>query len=165
MAVQGLPPVPAKRPSLIPGAIIFFLIGAGLIYGGRRTQARYDSYPTTKGRVVSSRIEESQGSDGHRDRLYGVRAEYTFAVEGKAYAGHTVHPMMESSSSHSSAVNELARYPAGKEVDVHYNPADPSSCFLECKTDSFCIALQIGGVVVILLGILGLTARAVNPEA
>ncbi len=158
------PSAPVKHPSLIPGAIIFFLIGAGLIYGGRRTQARYNSYPTTKGLMISSRLHES-GSGKRGERMYGVIAEYRFKVDGKEFTGTNVHPMMESSNGSSKARAELARYPAGKEVDVHYDPDNPGTCFLEAENDSFAIALQIAGGVVILLGLLGLSARVLKPEA
>jgi hypothetical protein len=77
------------------------------------------SWPTTSGRVVSSVVHESQGTDGASDFYFDVTYEYQVAerhLSGSSLLG----PFFES-----DAEEWVQAYPPGSWVRVYYDPKTP----------------------------------------
>ena len=60
--------------------------------------------------------------------------------------------MSFSGSGSGSSKAKLARYPAGAEVDVFYDPQSPTSAVLECKLPGSVMVLPIVGSFFVVIG-------------
>ena len=101
-------------------AIIFFM---------RRTMATVSQWPPTMGTVLASSLEQRHSSEGGWVDYPVV--QYSYQVGGQAYQGRKLAPGPEVGGS--SARKVIARYPAGAQVMVFYNPQNPSDAVLETK--------------------------------
>lgn len=89
-------------------------------------QSRTGAYPHVVGRVVKSEIRTEQG----KKVRYYADIEYAWNVAGHEFTGTTVrHGFF--GTNHSDAQQVVAAYPLGKEIDVCYNPDNPSDAVLE----------------------------------
>jgi len=81
---------------------------------------------------------------------------YEFEVNGKKYKGSVITPGDMTLAGNASAEKVVARYPAGADVQVYYNPNDPNKHFLEKNTsaDSGEWGAVIGGNAFITIGVL-----------
>jgi hypothetical protein len=83
-----------------------------------------------KGRIVSSKTETYVAlGGGHTGshRYYHALIEFSYHVDGQEYHNTVGEP----GTMQASAEAEAARYPAGAEVDVHYDPQNPIHSALE----------------------------------
>lgn len=122
---------------------------AYLTYMTRRSQ----NWPAAAGRVKSSRISYDSSSDKTSGTPYVV---YTFEVNGKKYQGSTINPGDVTLGDNDAAARVVARYPAGTDVAVYYNPQNPADHFLEpFSADSARVwwSVLMGGDVLITLGV------------
>lgn len=101
-------------------------VASGTVGGRSACESRH--WPTTRGRIVEARLGELNHNnfDGH--------ITYGYQVDGREYTGHAVryctsYPGMI--SNYNFLRSEIVRYPAGLEVEVHYNPERPKDAFLE----------------------------------
>lgn len=101
-------------------AIIFFM---------RRRMAVVSQWPSTMGSVMMSTIELRSSGDGGTSEYPVV--QYSYQVGGQAYQSMKLAPGPEVGGS--GARNVVARYPAGAQVMVFYNPQNPSDAVLEKK--------------------------------
>jgi hypothetical protein len=94
-------------------------------------QARH--WPVTPGRIVSAGVEAYEDDSDYASRTqYRASVLYTYEVNGHLYAGDRVRLGVVTSSTIPGAARRLAaRYPAGSEVDVHYNPESPGESVLQ----------------------------------
>lgn len=106
-------------------------------------------WPSTRGRVVASDIVRSEDSDGEVQE--DLRVAYDYAVAGATLRGNRVS--LQGSGSGSSKA-KLARYPAGAEVDVFYDPQNSASAVLERKLPGNFIVLPIAGTAFCIAGVL-----------
>jgi len=119
---------------LIVGIIGFVLlilntVFLGVIFFMRRKMAAVSQWPSTMGTVMMSTIEQRSSSEGgYTD--YPV-VQYSYQVGGQAYQSHKLAPGPEVGGSGAGKV--VARYPAGAQVMVFYNPQNPSDAVLERK--------------------------------
>jgi hypothetical protein len=94
-------------------------------------------WPTVRGTVTESRVEESSAYARKQgpQKVYDARVAFTYEVEGAKYtsARYRVDPKTTYVSL-SSAEAVVARYPVGSEVQAHYKPGDPSFAVLEPGT-------------------------------
>ena len=100
-------------------AIIFFM---------RRKMAAVSQWPSTMGTVMMSTIERRSSDDGYTD--YPV-VQYSYLVSGQSYQNTKLAPGPEVGGTGAGKV--VARYPAGAQVMVFYNPQNPSEAVLETK--------------------------------
>ena len=145
------------QKSLSPGlsaalAIIFILAGVALLfyayYINNLSQAS-QAWPTTWGTILSSAVQQSQGSNQAIN--YSASVRYTYNVDGIDYTGNQIGFVVASSSDSSAANNIVARYPTGQTVEVHYDAANPQTAVLETGTSSDFLALYgVGGFLVII---------------
>jgi Protein of unknown function (DUF3592) len=86
------------------------------------------AYPwlVAKGRIVSSETESYLAFDGghssSQHRFYRALIEFAYQVDGQEYHNTVGEP----GTMRASAEAEAARYVAGTEVDVHYDPQNPT---------------------------------------
>ena len=100
-----------------------------IIFFMRRKMAAVSQWPSTMGSVIMSRIEQRSSSEsGYTD--YPV-VQYSYQVGGQTYQSYKLAPGPEVGGTGAGKV--IARYPAGAQVMVFYNPQNPSEAVLERK--------------------------------
>jgi len=119
---------------LTVGIIVFVLlilnaIFLGIIFFMRRRMATVSQWPSTLGVVQMSTIEQRSSSEGgYTD--YPV-VQYSYQVGGQAYQSMKLAPGPEVGGTGARKV--VAKYPAGAQVMVFYDPQNPSDAVLERK--------------------------------
>jgi len=124
------------------GPIAGLVIGSLLLVGGffltyrigkpiRDKAAASVAWPATEGRITASRVERvKQGGDGKA--TYTADITYEYALDGRTFEGDRVWFGDDYSASDASAFRAaVGRYPVGKAVKVHYDPAEPAESVLE----------------------------------
>lgn len=110
--------------------LILNVVFLGVIYFMRRKMATVNQWPSTMGTVITSYLEwRSSGSDGGSTNYPVV--QYSYQVGGRAYQSEKLAPGPEVGGS--GAGKMVARYPAGAQVMVFYNPQNPYEAVLERK--------------------------------
>jgi hypothetical protein len=118
---------------LTAGIIVFvlFILNAiflAVIYFMRKKMAEVSQWPSTMGTVMMSTIDRRSSSDGYTD--YPV-VQYSYQIGGQMYQSTKLAPGPEIGGTGAGKV--VARYPAGAQVMVFYNPQNPSDAVLEKK--------------------------------
>lgn len=133
-------------------AFIFFCLGSGLtIWGVKSFLAARNStnWPTVMGVVKSSNLARK---DGHGS---GYRADilYEYTVNGVLYSSDEVFYQGSSTYGRASEARKtLNRYPAGRQVVVHYRPENPEIAVLEPGVKPVQYALMGGGLSFLIIG-------------
>jgi hypothetical protein len=128
------------------------LIGSGIAFGwpglaDLRKAKESESWPTSPGVITRcDHVNKKKGSG------FVVRSDiaYSFSANGKEYTSDRLWfgPSQD-------AYANLARYPKGSAVTVHYQPSDPSIAVLETGTRGADSYWSIGmGSVLIMMGLL-----------
>jgi hypothetical protein len=123
----------------LPLAVLLVAAGAFVGYFAiRREYKAAASWPTTPGRITRSRVveeTETTRDDDGRERTsttYRPDIRFTYRVDDADYSSQSWKPgMIVSTNSVKSAETVVARYPAGRSVAVHYDPAHPDHAVLE----------------------------------
>ena len=115
------------------GIIVFVLfilnvIFLAVIYFMRKKMAEVSQWPSVMGVVQMSTVERRSSEDGYTD--YPV-VQYSYLVNGQPYQNSKLAPGPEVGGSGARKV--VAKYPAGAQVMVFYNPQNPSDAVLERK--------------------------------
>lgn len=100
-----------------------------VIFFMRRKMAAVSQWPSTMGTVMMSAIDWRHSSEGG-STAYPV-VQYSYQVNGQAYQSMKLAPGPEMGGTGAGKV--VARYPAGAQVMVFYNPQNPSDAVLEKK--------------------------------
>jgi hypothetical protein len=92
-------------------------------------------WPTTPGIVLDSYIEEGNMKGGRGGRPI---VEYQYEVNGKTYRNNRIYVGSNTAMSAGGFSDiliqlEARRYPAGKQVTVRYDPANPANAILESR--------------------------------
>lgn len=124
------------------GPIAGLIVGSLLLVGGffltyrigkpiRDKAAASVAWPATEGRITASRVERvKQGGDGKA--TYTADITYEYSLDGQTFEGDRVWFGDDYSASDASAFRAaVGRYPVGKAVKVHYDPAEPAESVLE----------------------------------
>lgn len=119
---------------LIVGIIVFVLLILNVVFLAilffmRRRMAAVRQWPSTMGTVNTSYLERRSSSEGGSTNYPVV--QYSYQVGGQAYQGMKIAPGPEVGGTGAGKV--VARYPAGAQVMVFYNPQQPSDAVLETK--------------------------------
>ncbi len=99
--------------ALVCVAVCFIVLSA------MKKKKAAQAWPSVPGTVTSSRVQQKE------DESDAV-VTYSYAVNGKDYQGNRVGFF-----SRDTAQQVVSRYPSGKQVEVFYDPANPSSAVLE----------------------------------
>ncbi len=117
---------------------IFLAIGVLSFYVGTRKAVegiRAKSWPTAKGRIVTSKVDEIRTEQKMRIARLCLKVDYLYMVDNVIYEGHRVNVGWSCFGTQASVEEKLKRYPPGAEVTVYYNPAYPSQALLEPGLD------------------------------
>jgi hypothetical protein len=148
------------------------LVGFGLVallffFGARRTAKQAAKWPAVRGKIVKSEVEEYQERDEDSDgrttwrTAYRPAVEYAYAVGGRDYRGNQISYGMTISAGKGFAEKVAAKFPLGGEIDVHYDPKEPSHSALQTKGGAgatwiiFGIAMVVFALAAALLGVFG----------
>ena len=145
-----------KKPSAISDLLplIFVVAGIGLlIWTTYKTIESMESrsWPSVEGRIVTSEINWSRGSDG---QMASALIEYNYVINAIVYKSDRVGVGSSVSSDRvSKGMREVvARYTVGKLVPVYYNPDDHGASVLESGLHSGLLIPLIVGIVFTVLG-------------
>jgi Protein of unknown function (DUF3592) len=135
------------RPLLI---LLFTLpLGAGAIavaaqaWRGQRRANAARAWPHTSGRVDWSGVQKMAVRTRSRVTVtryrratrYAPCVIYSYTVDGVSYQAEQLHMGQTVVSSDTRAAERVvARYPAGGDVMIYYNPADPADATLDPRT-------------------------------
>ena len=114
--------------SIVVALFVLNAIFLGIIFFMRRRMATVSQWSSTMGTVNTSYLERRHSSDGSTD--YPV-VQYSYQVSGQRYQSTKLAPGPEVAGTGAGKV--IARYPAGAQVMVFYNPQNPAEAVLERK--------------------------------
>jgi hypothetical protein len=126
-----------QHPQMVIGSALMGLFAILGFIAGRRQATKAASWPVAQGQIVSSNVESfhsSTSDDTHRIPHYKAVIEYRYEVQGQEYHSSRLSLGAEVSSSSRAAADKLvALHPAGRLVNVHYDPQDPASATLDTR--------------------------------
>jgi hypothetical protein len=145
-------------PAMFTGVgLILLLVGIAVMtftLRSRRKARTAESWPIAQGTVTASEvnIRRSRSQKGQRQTSYSPAVSYSYTVAGKTYFADRIGFGQSSGTSRAKAETVAARYPAGAEIAVRYDPQDPSVATLETTAASLFSAV-LGGVFVVIGGL------------
>ena len=150
---------PSAESSIVIFAGILGLVLLALFVSARRYSKQAANWPSVPGKIISSSVESYQKHVDHTlTTFYRPAVEFSYVVHGLEYRGRQIKVGMDVDGSQDYAGTVNAKYPVGRTVDVHYDPADPSTSALENPTGATWIValLSLGAFAVAVwqLGIL-----------
>lgn len=157
MMSNGLPVFALGLPS---AALMVALISFAVYFMALRQSKASASWPTTQGEIVSSKVvreEERVERDGEStvDITYRPEIRFGYRVGGRDYSSDSWKiGMAVSSGSPTYAETIVARYPAGRSVAVHYDPARPDEAVLEPSNRDGAGLMLVSGCAFGLVGML-----------
>lgn len=113
--------------------LIVLSIDGFFVYSAYRMMDARERYLRAPGVVLQSYVESHSDSDG---TTYSPFVEYEYEVGGQTYRGDRDSMFNFSSSSRSNARDVVDRYPAGKRVEVFYDPDDYTESVLDLSDRS-----------------------------
>ncbi len=152
------------------GALVGALLGVvGVLIAlwGRSYLARDRAiarWPKAPGTVTSSRYESETGTSRDADgydvtsTTYLPVVAYQYTVQGREYPGTKVARVVEWTGDARRVKECIDRYPAGARIEVFYDPADPTTAYLETRRSGGAVFLvAFGGFFALMgFGIVGL---------
>ena len=109
------------------------------------------SWPTTIGRVISSKVSSTRITNPGEasETRFRAAVSYQYTVNGSSYHSSKisfVFSVQTSPNSSSRAKSIVKKYPRGKEVKVFYNPEKPEIAVLEAGTSSIPYFYHLFGI-------------------
>ena len=107
-----------------------------MFFGARHMTKIATNWPYVRGKIVSSGTESYRDTDS-RDRtttFYAPAVEFSYTVNGIEYRSNQIKVGVKVSGSQAYAEKIAARYSAESEVEVHYDPKNPTNAALENPT-------------------------------
>ncbi len=118
-------------------ALLFFFVF-------RANAKEAEHWPSVRGKVLSSGTERIEKREDGRTRVYYAPAvEYTYRVHGIEYHSRTIALGVQTSGSQRWAEKTAAKYPEGREIEVHYNPENATNAALENPTGMTWLILAV----------------------
>lgn len=163
---------------LLLGLGILLLVGG--VVGPYYTAEAAQGHETTEGTVLSSDVEVVFDQQAGERKNYPV-VEYEYTVDGQQYTNNRMYLQSGSCTpdetvcgvseydSNLQAVREANNYPEGETVEVHYDPDDPTTSYLESVRSFPSIEhiilgfLSIGATGLGIAGLLGLPIQVLLP--
>ena len=132
--------------------IVIVVFGAGVAIWGVILRGRGEEtlqWPTVRGKVYASRVVEERSRDADNETMYRPEIRYEYVVDGKEFAAKRLGLEDTPASWRSYADGIVARFPIGREVEIFYNPDDPSEALLEPRDAVKWGAMAVVGGIVI----------------
>jgi hypothetical protein len=123
--------IPILLAVLSGGLALAVLAGLSVAWLRARRAA---GWPTAAGEIVESARDRRERTGGRPGAVYRIRLRYAYEVDGELYTGRAIAPLqqdLERGVDARDAQAILAAYPQGARVAVHYDPAAPSTAYLE----------------------------------
>lgn len=144
--------------AMVAFALFFFV-------NDQRRIAEAESWSTVRGTVVAAKVDRKshRGPDGYEPQLF-----YTYSFAGNVYRGNTIWLTGgQEWSSFEGAAEFLDSYPVGAEIEVRFNPSNPSQSALNVTENNFSRLFLIGGggLFFLLGGIISLTLKPRRPSS
>jgi hypothetical protein len=124
--------------SAFGGIVIAALLGAACLAVEYWTVGLFlkakaiESWPTTTGVILSSELtSQFRGTS----TTHEAHIEYEYHVSEQTYKSQQVRKRGTSTQHQSDVAPLMEKFPVGKQVPVHYNPADPSEAYLQTGVD------------------------------
>lgn len=118
------------------------------------------SWPSVKGEILHSEVEEKRRAKPPKDQgkrtKYSAKVAYEYIIDGTKYHTERVSYGETPSNSRTPAETVVARYPAGKAVDVFYKPSKPKVAVLEPGMTVQAWLFPAVGVILFLIGLFSL---------
>jgi len=116
---------------ILIGLVGMFCLFVGLFASTMNMSA--SSWPVTEGNITSSEVVD-WGAVNHHD--YRPQISYQFQVGGRYYSSSQISSgaIYYSGDGSKEATEIVNRYPVGSQVQVHYNPNNPSNAVLETQS-------------------------------
>ena len=140
----------------MPRWVKFLLMGLGtviivgtiwyFVYASQRAWAA-EEWPVAEGRVLANRVDFSQSTDDDGDTVtsYVPVVTFEYPVGGRRYRSERLYlNERETFDMDSDARAFLYQYRPGTELEVYYNPADPSDAAVIIEGPSWLILLFTG---------------------
>jgi hypothetical protein len=147
-------------------ALLLCGLGAATIAAGLRLSSRgreTGSWTRTTGRILSSRLDQIEGPAEQGWPQYRFEIRYGYEARGEARESEQIFvssTRLPSSADRDGAQRWVDRFPAGREVDVWFDPADPAEAVLVRGTSrTNVVALVAIGIAFVGIGFLGLARR------
>jgi hypothetical protein len=143
---------------LSPGILFplfFVILGLVLLFIFFRNLAKVrasQGWPAVQGTVIESWVRRSQStdSDGSVSHSYYPEIRYLYQVMGSEYQGDKIAFGPKTGGSRSRAEKAIAKYPAGANVMVYYQPDKPAKAVLERTISKVSLVM---GIAFVLAGI------------
>lgn len=143
----------------IISGIFSILIGIACIYFGfkmRKWRKLVTGWSRAMAKVISKSIGERKILPGTARNNYRIYIQYEFNVNGRTYLGDVLNLVElqggEESMMMSTANRELKKI--GDEMNIYYNPSDPTQSIARIGGSSFWVLLIIIGILMIFIGTL-----------
>ena len=146
--------------------IVFLGVGVLFLVIAQRTRARSTAaaqWPTAPGRIIESRVVESQewNSDTNRyDKRLNARIVYEYQVGAMMYRADR----FAIGSSVGSAAAAVQQHPAGRPVNIYFNPQNHGDAALYVRRSQGCLFIAFA-VAFLMLGILCTAVGAISLRA
>ncbi len=138
-------------------SITALVVGMGSIVSSRVLMARVArsrSWLIANGAITHSEVVREQTRN---NTIYKAVIEYAYSVNGRDYRSNKLSIGGDlNTSSRSRAERRCAKYPNGGQIQVFYDPEDPSSCCLERRADTAPLLTWIGVGALALSGVVHL---------
>ena len=136
--------LPNANAGLTVFAACFGLLALLFFFVSRRQTRQATNWPFVRGRIESSTVETLRTTvDGRSRTTFAPAVEYAYEVNGVRYRSRQINLALKISGTQGYAEGVVARYPEGSEIDVHYDPANPSSAALENPTGPAWLILAV----------------------
>jgi hypothetical protein len=107
-------------------------MAAWFVLRDRRRARATLAWPATAGRIVESRVEQKHLPGDRPNVRFAPRITYEYTVDGRSYRSERLaFREVFWSLAPQAATVKVARYPAGAEVTVYYDPRHPDEAVLE----------------------------------
>ncbi|MBI2122008.1 MAG: DUF3592 domain-containing protein [Candidatus Sungbacteria bacterium] len=154
---------PSSVRQLSPGKAALVLLGIGILGAGLTTflgipmlmnATASQSWPAVEGVIKISEFTTNRDRDDG-GVTYGASIVYDYTVKGTVYSGSNVHFGQYSTSDPSYGRGLVNRYPVGEQINVYYDPNDPSISVLEPGAGWSSFMVVGIGALFTLLGFIG----------
>lgn len=161
---------PTNPIGLRIGGLVLVILGFVLLANAWRLQDlanRSQTWPTTTGHVINATVEKSKAKG---DRRFAPVVRFAYVVDGQSYESDRFAASTQSMS-REAAETRCREHPPGREVQVHYDPAQPSMALLRLGPARETAPLGIAAAIALALGAflftrsLGMTSPTPAPPA
>ena len=125
-------------------AACFGLVMLLAFFGVRHMMKQATNWPYVSGKIEISTTESHRDTDNGPARIYYTPVvEYSYTFNGNRYRSRRINLSSTTSGSKAWAEKVAARYPKGRDVEVHYDPTNPSNAALENPTGMSWLILAV----------------------